>query len=276
MTRPITFRSGKTREFRPRCLRVWKLNEARTLAAKRADELKAEAAANPAKPLNELPSVKKENIEVLRTLPFSFLNEMFGRLQLGRVSGLQEPGTPGGPDFKQREYTLEKIGVPFMEKVFVLAPNQVDVAMNLPKTEFYVVRPLKFTPFNELWSDFIDDGDDWTLYTHAQPTEGTDPLAGLRQMCISQQSEVSQVWLQKVQEDAGLKWEKPPDQDAASGQARAAAALRGRRRLAVRNPAAARSCGCPTSKAHARRGLSPSSLRPTVWPSRISASRERR
>lgn len=195
-------------------LRVWKLNEARTLAAKRADALKAEAAANAGKPLNELPSVKTENIEVLHALPFSFLNGMFGQLQLGKVSGVEMTG----PDFKQKDFNLEKIGLPFMEKVFGLTPNQVDVATNQPKTEIYVVRPIKFTPFDELWSDFIAEGDDWTLYTHATPAEGVDPLMGLRQMCVTQQSEVMQAWVQNVQTDAGLKWEKTAEQDAASGQ----------------------------------------------------------
>ena len=41
-------------------LRVWKLNEARKLALKRADELKAEAAANSGKSLKELASGQEE------------------------------------------------------------------------------------------------------------------------------------------------------------------------------------------------------------------------
>ena len=59
---------------------------------------------------------------------------------------------------------------PFMEKVFSLAPNQADVATNLPETEIYVVRAMEFTPFAELWSDFIRDADDWTLDTAPRPT----------------------------------------------------------------------------------------------------------
>ena len=52
-----------------------------------------------------------------------------------------------------------------MQKVFGLAPNQVDVATNLPKTEIYVIRAVEFTPFEELWSDFTADADNWSLYT---------------------------------------------------------------------------------------------------------------
>ena len=58
-------------------LRVWKLNEARKLALKRADALKAEAAANPGKSLNELASGKKKDFTVLRPPPFSFLTQMY-------------------------------------------------------------------------------------------------------------------------------------------------------------------------------------------------------
>ena len=46
-----------------------------------------------------------------------------------------------------------------------MAPNQVDVATNLPKTEIYVIRAVEFTPFKELWSNFTADADEWSLYT---------------------------------------------------------------------------------------------------------------
>ena len=45
-------------------LRVWKLNEARKLAQERADELKAEAAANSGKSLDKLASGKKKDFKV--------------------------------------------------------------------------------------------------------------------------------------------------------------------------------------------------------------------
>ena len=85
-------------------------------------------------------------------------------LQLGEVFGLERR-----PDSSSGVH-LEKIGSDFMQKVFSLAPNQVDVATNLPKTEIYVIRAVEFTPFKELWSDFIDDADDWSLYTLSRPT----------------------------------------------------------------------------------------------------------
>ena len=79
-----------------------------------------------------------------------------------------------------------------MQKVFSLAPNQVDVAANLPKTEIYVVRAVEFTPFEELWSDFIADADDWSLYTLYTPNGASERTAGLIQMIADEQGEVSQ------------------------------------------------------------------------------------
>ena len=119
-------------------------------------------------------------------------------------------------------FGLEKIGaltrLPFMQKVFGLAPNQVDVATNLPKTEIYVIRAVEFTPFKELWSDFTADADDWSLYTIYATNGMSEKTAGLRQMIVEEQREVSQAWRKKVYEDAGVKWEKTTDQRSAPGQ----------------------------------------------------------
>ena len=91
-----------------------------------------------------------------------------------------------------------------MQKVFGLAPNQVDVATNQPKTEIYVVRAVEFTPFEELWSDFTDDADDWTLYTLYAQRHDREDLPACVQMIGEEQGEVSQAWLKKVYDDAGF------------------------------------------------------------------------
>jgi hypothetical protein len=204
-------------------LRAWKFREGVKKATDRANALKAEVEANSGKPLADLPSAKQKDFTVLRPLPFSFLVEIGRQLQLGKVSGMEKVG----PDFKQKEFTLEKIGVDFMKKVFSLEPNQADVITNLPKTEIYVVRAVEFTPFAELWSDFIRDADDWTLYSRAAPNEFSDPLAGLREMSFEEQSEVWQAWRKRVHADAELKsvaavkaekTEKPADQGSTPAQ----------------------------------------------------------
>ncbi len=200
-------------------LRVWKLNEASKLALKRADELKAEAAANSGKPLDKLPSAKKKDFTFHSPLPFSFLTRnMYGQLELGEVIDLEK----AGPDSTPKTFSLEKLGADFMQKVFGLVPNQVDVATNRPKTEIYVIRAVEFTPFEELWSDFTADADNWTLYTSHGMTE---KLVGLIQMIGEEQREVSQAWLKKVYDDAGVpydrggvKWEQASDRGPAPSQ----------------------------------------------------------
>ncbi len=182
-------------------LRVWRLNEARTLALKRADELKAEAAAKSGKSLKELAAGKKKDFTVLKPPPFTFLTT-FGGLHLSDVGD------------------LDKLGLDFMKKVFSLAPNQVDVATNLPKTEIYVIRAVEFTPFKELWSNFTSDADDWSLYTTLfSPNGPSERTVGLIQLMREDQGTVSQAWLEKVKADAGFEWEKPAESErSAPGQ----------------------------------------------------------
>jgi hypothetical protein len=184
-------------------LRVWKLEEARKLALKRADELKAEAAASSGKSLKDLASVKKKkDVKILMPPEFSFLTQMYGmgRLQLGEVLG------------------LEKVGTDFMQKVFSLSPSQADVATNQPKTEIYVVRAVEFTPYEELWSNFTSDADDWSIYALYSAQGMNEKTAGMVQMIGMEQNEVSQAWRDRVYADAGLKWEKPADQSSVPGQ----------------------------------------------------------
>ena len=95
-----------------------------------------------------------------------------------------------------------------MQKVFSLAPNQVDVATNLPKTEIYVVRAVEFTPFKELWSDFARMTELVGLHALYTQWQLSERATGLIRMITQQQCEVSQAWLKKVKEDAGVQWEK--------------------------------------------------------------------
>ena len=177
-------------------LRVWKLDEARKLAMKRADELKAEAAANAGKSLKNLASGKKKDFKVFSPPPFSFLMQMYG----------QQPAV--GRGFRTWRRSVLRCSV-HAEGVQP-GPEPGGRATNLPETEIYVVRAVEFTPFEELWSDFISDADDWSLYTLFTPNASSEKTAGLFEMIGEQQREVSQAWLDKLHADAGLKWEKQP------------------------------------------------------------------
>ena len=186
-------------------LRVWKLNEARKWP-KRAEELKAEAAAKPGKSLKELASGKKKDFTVLTPAAVQFLdsNVWIGELQLGEVPGLEK--------------IASRPGLPFMQKVFSLAPNQVDVATNLPKTEIYVVRAVEFTPFEELWSDFTADADDWSIYTLFAPRQDRENCRPAFDNWRGAGRSVAGLAGRRFMHDAGLKWEKPADQRSAPGE----------------------------------------------------------
>jgi len=190
---------------------TWKLSEARKLAMKRANALKAEAAAKPGKSLTELGS----SVTVLKPLPFSFWMNKYGQLQLGEVLGFDKSDDKG---FKQKAFSLDKLSEPyslvspFMQTVFSLTPNQVGVAANVPQTEIYVVRVVEFTPFDELWPNFTADAEDWSVYTLLTRNGGQEETAGLRRMIFDLQSEVSRAWIARVYADAGLKWEKSAEQ----------------------------------------------------------------
>jgi hypothetical protein len=175
-------------------LAAWKLNEARKRATKRAEELKAEAKSNPGKSLMDLPSAKKKDFTLKTPPPFTFLTQMYGgRLNVGDVIGLDKISDPRTGNS------------PFMEKVFGLAANEADVATNSPKSEIYVVRVLEFSPFDELWAEFIADAQDWSIV--ALMRGPNEQAAGLQRLIGTQQYETQQAWIDRLYVDAGVKWE---------------------------------------------------------------------
>jgi hypothetical protein len=183
--------------IQPEVLAAWKLNEARKLAEKRAEELKAEAAANPGKSLKDLPSAKKAGFAYKEPPAFAAQADNRGYWMVGDVVGLDKVGRPF------------ELSSPFMEKVFGLTEGQADVATNLPKTEYYVVRVVNFTGFEDLWTDFIAKAPDWSFNTILTSGARNPQLAGMVQLFATQQQETRQAWLAKLYADAGVSWEKP-------------------------------------------------------------------
>ena len=234
---------------------MWKLNEARKLASKRADELKAEAAAKPGKSLEELASAQEEGFHGPAPAAVQFSDDR--RLSVGQVpddNGRLRFGRSFQPGQDRRR---------FMQKVFSLTPNQVDVATNLPKTEIYVIRADRvhalrgtLVGLHRRCGRLVD--------LHALTPNGiSDRTAGLRMMIGDGASA-------KCRRHGGRRSMPTPELKSAEKRAEsrpmptascdASRSPRTARRFddrvrPVRNPAAAPSSGCPTSTAHARPGL---------------------
>jgi len=195
---------------------AWRLNEARKLAFKEAGVLKDKAAAKPGKSLTELGS----SFTVVKPLPFSYWINDYGQIEVGKVFGLDNPFDTG---FKQKAFSLDKLSgpysleSPFMQKVFSLGKDQVDVVANLPQTEIYVIRVEEFTPFSELWAEFTSEPEDWSIYSLFTRTANLQEMAGLRIMAADLQSKTSRAWLDRVYADAGLKWDKSAEQRSIPG-----------------------------------------------------------
>ena len=129
-------------------------DEARKLAQKRADELKAEAAAKPGKRLEELPSGKKKDFTVMRPPAFSFLARTMYRVNcaLGDVIGLEKVDAPYAQD------------VPFHAEGVQPGPESGGRRHESAQDRDLRDPRLEFTPFDELWSNFTANADDWSVY----------------------------------------------------------------------------------------------------------------
>lgn len=167
-----------------------KLVEARTLAADAAKALKADAEKkeNKGKSLKALVTAKKETkIEVMEPPPFTWLtNPMTGQPpEISEVGDLTKPGAE------------------FMKKVFAMHSGQVEVAANVPKSEFYVVRMIGLTPFQELFDDF---------------TSPETPQYYVMLVVNAVRAKVDPAWHAQVLADANFKDNRNKLKEAAEGQ----------------------------------------------------------
>lgn len=160
-------------------LDAWKLVKARDLAKQAADKLLAEAR-KAGKPLKEV-FAGRADVEVIDPPEFTWMTAgsvapllSAGRLEVSAVGGVEWPGNE------------------FMRTTFDLAPGEVGVAMNQPRTYVYVIRVVDFTPSdNVLWESFT------TLeYRHYAQIAANDMQAKLFG------------WFAQIQEAIGLKWER--------------------------------------------------------------------
>lgn len=167
-------------EIRSQVLRAWKMNKARELAVKRAQEL-VEKAMQSAEPLKKT-FADESSLPVTETVPFSWLTaggfSMRGRTppRLSEVEGVEQPG----PDF--------------MKEVFNLPLGGVGQAWNQPQTIDYVVRVVSLEPSPDvLRAKFA-----------AEPYSSYAVVAG-----IDGYPQFRDAWLKGIETEAGLKWHQP-------------------------------------------------------------------
>jgi hypothetical protein len=165
-------------------LRAWKMIKARSLAMKEATSI-AEEVRKTRKTLKEA-LADRTGMHVIMPPPFSWMT--FGNVPAGSA--------PGAARYS------EVVGVPyagdeFMRTVFHLEPSQVGTAFNTPKNAVYVIQLNEFTPSHEvLWKEF--EVDDFSKYA---------PIA------MGDQYRAIQAWLDEIKSSAGLKWQRPADQN---------------------------------------------------------------
>lgn len=167
-------------EIRSQVLRAWKMNKARELAVKRAQEL-VEEAKRSAEPLKAV-FADESSLPVTETVPFSWLtaggfSSMGGRTppRLSEVEGVEQPG----PDF--------------MKEVFNLPLGGVGQAWNQPQTIEYVVRVVSLEPSPDvLRAKFA--AEPYSSYAIVARTDGI---------------QFQEAWLKGIETEAELKWHQP-------------------------------------------------------------------
>lgn len=166
---------------REQVVQAWKQVQARALAVKEAERLVKEAKKSGQSLRNSIG--KSEGVQVKSTGPFSWVQ--YGNLAPSTGQRTLQMGQPA---------SVEKPGEEFMEAIYSLQPDGVNVAMNYPKTIAYVIQLTDTTPSNDvLWSIF--------------KSEHFENYAGIAGSDLRQ---VSDDWLEKLKEDAGLDWVRPP------------------------------------------------------------------
>jgi hypothetical protein len=176
---------------REQVLRAWQLLQARELATQQAERLADLARKSPKarKSLKDVTAGSKE-YSVISPDPFTWMT--FGEtLLLGnrppRLSAVKG---------------VERLGMDFMRSVFALAPGEIGLAWNHPKSIIYVVHQVEYTPPEaDLWKQFLNMRADFYLATGQY-----DGIA------------IYQAWLKGLQQEADLRWHRPPHEERGRGR----------------------------------------------------------
>lgn len=144
-------------EIRAEVVQAWKLNKARDLAKKRAEEY-AEQARTQKKPLAELFG-SQPNMKVVEPAPFSWLT-------LGNVP-MQQSAEPRLSEVDG----VDQAGPDFMQTVFGLPAGGVGVAFNQPQDIVYVIRAIEFQPSEDQLRDEFSRENPMRYLSAARPDQ---------------------------------------------------------------------------------------------------------
>ena len=89
-------------------------------------------------------------------------------------------------------------GADFMRAVFDLAPGEIGVAMNQPKTVAYAIRMVETRPSDEI----LRAGFELEKYSE------------YANLAVDDLSQTYRAWLDEIKSSAGMKWHRPPDSPA--------------------------------------------------------------
>jgi hypothetical protein len=175
--------SLEDKAVREQVVYAWKLNQARQLARKEAEQLADTARKSGATLKGAFEG--QPSIQVLAPPAFTMYTEgsvprgsSQTALRLSDVEGVPNPG------------------MDFMHAVFNLEVNQIDVAMNAPQTVAYVIRMISYNPPHDaLWQIFL--AEDFSKYS----------APAVNALDIDRRA-----WLESLKTYAGFKWEATPDQ----------------------------------------------------------------
>lgn len=156
--------------------RAWRIIEARDPARTQAEEL-AEQARGRSITLEQL-ATDRGDVTMTQVGPFSWYETSSGMPQLSQPPGVFLPGED------------------FMQAVFALAPGEVAVAFNEPKTVCYCIRLVSLTPpDSELRARFLE--------------QRNDQMA-IDQVAQRSYSQVFERWIEGLEDRYQLRWEREP------------------------------------------------------------------
>jgi len=187
---------------RENVVRAWRMAEARKIADSELAAL-AERVNKEQKSLSEFRAANPElNLpEIVQTEPFTWLT--FGEYDLARVAMPQprlsaikvRTKDPASGLIVEKD-AVEDVSNDFMATVFALSVGETGKAWNRPQSVGYLVRVVEFQPpFEQLREMFF------------RQMEPSYLAAGQFDL-----SEVGVRWVRSLEEDAGLKWNRPAHQ----------------------------------------------------------------